>query len=207
MRPQFEKVTFGSAPFVVIERVYREFPMYWHYHPEFQLTLIVDSQGQRLVGDDIANYGRRDLVLLGPNLPHTWRSDLLRSRKDRRHRAVDVQFRSNFLGEQFFNIKEMRPILDLLRRSASGLAFGHTRTGRAVAETMVQFPSLSPSRRFLMLLNVLLELAMDSNGKLLSTDFSRPVCRIEDQERIEMICSYLKNHFDQESDYSVVAGT
>ncbi len=50
MRAQFEKVTFGGAPFLVVERVYREFPMYWHYHPEFQLTLIVDSQGQRLVG-------------------------------------------------------------------------------------------------------------------------------------------------------------
>jgi AraC-like DNA-binding protein len=205
MRAQFEKVTFGGAPFLVVERVYQEFPMYWHYHPEFQLTLIVDSQGQRLVGDGIADYGPGDLVLLGPNLPHTWRSGLLGPTKERCHHAVDVQFRSNFLGEQFFNIKEMQPIVRLLKRSASGLAFGHTRTGRALAETIAQFPTLSPPRRFVTLLNVLLDLAMESDAKVLSTDFARPICRIEDQERIEVICSYLKEHFDQEIDYSAVA--
>lgn len=179
--------------------------MYWHYHPEFQLTLIVDSQGQRLVGDGIANYGPGDLVLLGPNLPHTWRSGISGPTKERCHHAVDVQFRSSFLGEQFFNIKEMQPIVRLLKRSASGLAFGHTRTGRALAETIAQFPTLSPPRRFVTLLNVLLDLAMESDPKVLSTDFSRPICRIEAQERIEIICSYLKEHFDQEIDYSAVA--
>ena len=47
-------------------------PFLWHYHPEFELTLTLNSRGQRYIGDDIANYDDGDLVLLGPNLPHTW---------------------------------------------------------------------------------------------------------------------------------------
>ncbi len=46
---------------------------------------------------------------------------------------------------------------------------------------------------------------MESDARVLSTDFSRPICRIEDQERVEVICSYLKEHFDQEIDYPAVA--
>jgi hypothetical protein len=62
MRAHFEKVSSGAASLLAFERVDLEFPFYWHYHPEFELTLIVDSHGQRLVGDGIADYGPGDLV-------------------------------------------------------------------------------------------------------------------------------------------------
>ena len=47
-------------------------PFQWHHHPEFELTLTLNSRGQRFIGDHIGEYGDGDLVLIGPNLPHTW---------------------------------------------------------------------------------------------------------------------------------------
>ena len=74
IRPYFEKVRSASSSVVAFVRNDSHFPFYWHYHPEFELTLIINSRGQRLVGDGIADYGPGDLVLLGPNVPHSWRS-------------------------------------------------------------------------------------------------------------------------------------
>ncbi len=205
MRANFEKVTFGGASFLIFERVDQGFPMSWHYHPEFQLTLMVDGQGQRLVGDGVAEYGPGDLFLLGPNLPHAWRTGTRAAAVHRHHRAVDVQFRSDFFGKEFFDMEEMKPIVRLLKRSASGLSFGHTRTGRLVAPKIAEFPSLSPPRRVLSILNVLMDLALESDAQVLSTDWTHPICRVEDQRRIEAVCAYLKEHFDEEIDLASVA--
>ena len=98
VKPYFEKVASGPSSFRAFERNDPEFPFYWHYHPEYELTLITESQGQRLVGDGIADYGPGDLVLIGPNVPHSWRSGPVKSSAAETHRAVVVQFRYDFLG-------------------------------------------------------------------------------------------------------------
>jgi hypothetical protein len=48
MTPHFEKVASGASSFAAFERNDPAFPFYWHYHPEYELTLITDSHGQRL---------------------------------------------------------------------------------------------------------------------------------------------------------------
>jgi AraC-like DNA-binding protein len=205
MRAHFEKLIPGRESFLTYERRDWEFPFYWHYHPEFELTLILDSAGQRLVGDSIADYGPGDLVLLGPNLPHSWRSGPVKPRARKIHRAVVTHFLGDFLGDRFFALEEIRPVARLLKRSASGLAFGHTRVGRNAARKLAELPSLPPSRRLLTLLTVLMDLAGDSQAKQLSIGKIRPMGRVEDQRRIDEICLYLNQHFDQEIDFTALA--
>jgi AraC-like DNA-binding protein len=74
VRPFFERVTIpaGASWSLLDRRLDNGIPFQWHYHPEFELTLTLNSRGQRYIGDAIANYDDGDLVLLGPNLPHTW---------------------------------------------------------------------------------------------------------------------------------------
>lgn len=205
MQAHFEMLTPGGASFLTFERRDWEFPFYWHYHPEFELTLILDSSGQRLVGDSIADYGPGDLVLLGSKLPHSWRSGPVKSGARKIHRAVVTQFRADFLGDQFFTLEEIRPVARLLKRSASGLAFGHTRIGRNAARELAGLPSLPPARRLLKLLTVLTDLAGDSQARHLSTGEIRPMGRVEDQRRIDEICQYLNRHFDQQIDFTELA--
>lgn len=201
MKPYFEKVTAGSLSFAAYERKDPEFPFHWHYHPEYELTLILDSHGQRLVGDGIAEYGPGDLVLLGPNLPHSWRSGPVRSSVKELHHAVVVQFREDFLGSHFFELHELESVSSLLHRSVCGLAFGRTATGRRVASLIASLPSLAPSKRLLGLLNALVDLAGEDAAETLSTLELRPICRQEDQQRIDAICLYLNEHFEEEVDF------
>jgi AraC-like DNA-binding protein len=198
MKIHFEKLTANGGSFLSFERIDSEFPFYWHYHPEFELTLILDSYGQRLVGDSIADYAPGDLVLLGPNVPHSWRSGPIKSRSQRVHRAVVVQFRQDFLGEHFFTLAEVEPIKRLLDRSSAGLAFGTTKTGEKIAAELAMLPHLPRSRQLLTLLSILLDLADEESPQILSTTRVLPACRATDQQRIDAICKYLNRHYKQE---------
>ena len=45
---------------------------YWHFHPEYEIMLNIDSSGTRIVGDSVEMFSSFDLVLIGGNLPHSW---------------------------------------------------------------------------------------------------------------------------------------
>jgi AraC-like DNA-binding protein len=96
----------------------------------------------------------------------------------------------------------MAQIASLLRRSAPGLGFGDTDTGREAAERLTELPSLPAARRALTLLSILLDLAGETDPKILSTNQVRPICRVEDQQRIDAICLYLNRHFREEINFA-----
>lgn len=135
---------------VVERRVAREFPFEWHKHAEYELTLIEDSTGTRLVGDDVASYHSGDLSLLGPMLPHTWAS----LPADANHKATVVHFERAVVAV-WPEAEELTPLLDAASR---GLTFGGPGLDR-VTETIRQLPHRRPLRRITSLLEVLAELA------------------------------------------------
>ncbi|WP_236943608.1 hypothetical protein [Jeongeupia sp. USM3] len=73
MRPQFEHITVPAGQsWALLWRELPTLPFAWHYHPEFELTLTLNARGQRFIADRIDDFDDGDLVLLGPELPHSW---------------------------------------------------------------------------------------------------------------------------------------
>ena len=66
MKPLLEKVrpADGASWAWLDRRLDDELPFQWHHHPEFELTLTLNSVGQRFIGDHIGEYGDGDLVLV-----------------------------------------------------------------------------------------------------------------------------------------------
>ncbi len=204
MKASFEKVHRPTdASFRCFERVDKGFPFEWHYHPEYELTLIVQSRGTRFIGDSIAQYGDGDLVLIGPDLPHTWCSDDRHRRPQKEHRAVGVQFGADFLGERFFHLPEMRRVTELLERSRRGLTFPK-RVRTEVMPIIQSLPVLSPDQRLLALLGVMQRLSR-TQGSLLASSGFRPSLAAPAQQRIDAVCRYLNDHFTSTIEHRQVA--
>ena len=203
-KAHFEKVPSGQNEFFAYERCENEFPFDWHYHPEYELTLISEGSGQRLVGDGTADYGPGDLVLLGPNLPHTWKSVSPRIQGSTKQRATVIQFRSEHLGGVPW-LEGMRPLTRLLERSKYGLRFNRNKLTESAALRIANVPGTPPGYRTLELLNILLELADKGRPTTLSIGQVLPLCRLEDQKKINDICTYLDQHSERSVDFGRLA--
>jgi AraC-like DNA-binding protein/mannose-6-phosphate isomerase-like protein (cupin superfamily) len=75
-RPSREQITRDPrVSFTCFRKRSDAYPFDWHMHAEAELTLIIAGRGQRFVGDSVAHFMPGDLVLVGPETPHTWAFD------------------------------------------------------------------------------------------------------------------------------------
>lgn len=193
MKPLLEKVApaEGASWAWLDRRLDDAIPFQWHHHPEFELTLTLNSRGQRFIGDHIGEYDDGDLVLVGPNLPHTWAS---RTKCDpaQPHRALVMWFRPDWAAPLVGGLRELKPVADMLGRAGAGLQFSPQAAAEArpAVETLFE---LGGDARLLALLHLLTRLAQDREAVPLAT----PVAHAPsgDRGRIDRVLDHIHMNY------------
>ncbi len=129
----------------------------WHYHPEVELTLILDGHGLRYVGDSIHEFEEGDFCLIGADTPHCWLSKPIPGRPVR---ALVVQFPRDVFGAGFLELAAAQPIAELLHRAERGLRLTgnlHAKVSEEMHELFNAAPR--PIDRLARLLNILTSMA------------------------------------------------
>jgi len=190
VKARIEKILPPTAASFVY-RIKREpsFGVFWHYHPEYQLTLVLRGRGKRFVGDDVSPFEAGDLVLTGPNLPHMWCSSRRTGERGRPHEAIIIQFPETIFGGRFLDLPEMAPVRRLLERSGQGVRFGSAARSR-VSRRMVRMGRQRGMARLIELLEVLRILSQAPVERMLSSRAFAPPVRLADRDRIDRICRY-----------------
>lgn len=179
----------GDASFLAYELNVPFFPFKWHYHPEYELTLIVKGSGKRMVGDSHMNFEAGDLVLIGPDMPHTWVSD--DQRKRNRSSAIVIQFSEQFIGSLVQPV-EMDAIGRLLADSTDGLFFAQQST-KKIRDLVQTLPSKIGVEKIITLLTILDQLGALRKSRLASPHYTG-VKGKENENRLNKVCRYLQKH-------------
>jgi AraC-like DNA-binding protein len=94
----------------------------WHYHEEYEIHLVVATNGKMFVGDYIGTFGPGSLVLTGPRLPHNWIStDIPPEGVPLRDHCII--FNRNPIDASSAMIPELRELKPMLDRAAQGVEF------------------------------------------------------------------------------------
>ncbi len=159
-----------------------------HSHNNFEMNFIVSGTGRRIVGNDISSFEDNDLVLLGPEVPHSW--EILESDKTKPPSCITIHFFENIIRSDFFNIPELEEIENLLKQASKGIFF----QGKEVNEIKTRLErlvNLEGLDSYIELLSVFSKLLKIEDRKFLtdteiySTNFAK------DQEQINKVYEYV----------------
>jgi len=203
IKPSFEVVepSFGSSFYYskYVENANNKAHL-WHYHPEIEMVFVNGGAGKRQIGSHISYYTDGDLILIGSNLPHCGFTDTNTGNKN----ETVIQMKPDFLGNDFFGLQETKCILELFDKAKGGIAFGAT-TKELVGQRIEMMEDQLPFERLLTLLNILKELENANDYRILNaTGFSMEM-QLQDNDRINMVFNYVKDHFLEEISLESIA--
>lgn len=200
MKPFLESIAkypaTNDGSWTLFDRRLPAIPFEWHYNTEYELTLTLNSRGQRFIGDNMASYGDEDLVLIGPKIPHTWCSS-----GDcgfgPTHQALVLWFSEAFVDSMIRPHIELRPIQKLLESSARAIEF--SRYVRSKARTIIcGMTSQTAEDRLPALLQLLVLLSRDSEAKPI-TSVAIDAMPDATEERIGRVLTYLHKHHREQN--------
>jgi len=169
-----------------------EIPFNFHYHPEYEIALTLNSYGQRYIGDNIENYDDFDLALLGPHLPHTWSSS--QKITGQTQQVYVAQIPVVWL-EQLTNMPDLMSLKTLLQLSRRGIKFS-----KEVAEkSAVIFKAMAneePAQRLIGLLTILQLMDDDLDAKVLSSSgYNIAITSDSSTDKLDKIMCYLHQNY------------
>lgn len=194
IKAQFENLYPDShASFIVNAFMLDKFDVPYHFHPQYELTLIVKGNGKRFVGKNMAGFDSGDLVFLGSDLPHSWKSEDTVGTE--MVQSVVVQFEKNFLGPEFFEKPELAELNNLLKLSAYGIHFFNDAAAVAGEKMKLLARQENAFRKLTLLLEILYDLAKAGDYVLLDEDGMVAQQHNSHKERVNAALGYIVDNF------------
>lgn len=170
----------------------------WHFHPELELTYIIQSTGTRFVGDNIENFGPGDIVMIGSNLPHFWKNDqdYYQNKTAIQAEAIVIRFSQSLFGGQMEVIPELDEIKQLFETAKRGIKADDVIKDDLI-DLIVKTTSVRGLERFILMLEIFRLFSSGKNNRLLCSkgfDFS---INANDENRLKKIHEFLLKNFNQ----------
>jgi AraC-like DNA-binding protein len=207
MKPHFHKVPITlQSSFSIRHDIKPDFGNVWHYHPELELHYNIKGEGLRFIGDNISNFTSDEMVLLGENLPHTWRckDEYFQNNPDLHVEAMVIHFLPDCLGKHLLSLPEAYLIPKLFEKAKSGMVI-HGKTKDKLADLMKEAVHATNLDRIIILLTILKTLAETDEYELITSKSTFYQSNESETARINKICTYTLTNYKKDITLEEVA--
>lgn len=192
MKPHFHKVPINTEQsFSIRHDTKPNFGTVWHYHPELELHYVIKGEGVRFIGDNVSNFSSEEVLLLGENLPHTWRcnKEYFQGNADLQVEAIVMQFMPDCLGADFLSLSEAYAIRKLYEKAKRGLLI-KGETAQQLKDLMHTALLASPLQRLIILLSILDSLTESDEVEMITAANTFYQSNEMETVRLNNVCSY-----------------
>ncbi len=174
--------------FIIMDHINAKFEYPIHCHPEYEINLVIDTLGTRVVGDFEEAFNGLDFVMTGPYVPHVWKST-----KETNH-VVTIQFSSELLNFPIMDKRLFLPIKQLLMDSMQGLHF-YGPDAERIKDEIVELTRIQGFQSATMFLNILNSLAHAPRRKLVTNaQDAENFIHQSKSRRIKKVCKYIEEN-------------
>lgn len=161
-----------------------------HQHEEIQMSWIVEGKGTLIVGDTVNNFKKNDIIVLGSNLPHVFKSDVGVSNKSH---MVTLFFHKNAFGTHFFELEELKEVLPFFKKSLHGFKVSSSK--KSIIRLFQNLEKASKLDRFIVLLE-LLKLISKSSYTSLSSFINAKAYSDNEGKRMQDVFDFTITNFN-----------
>ncbi len=178
----------------------------FHFHPEFELVYIVESHGQRIIGNEVGHFAPGDMVLLGPEIPHIWlnHSSYQQPGNSRKAVAIVLYFHREIFSNTFYSLKETCKLNQLFQNACRGLQISGT-TNQVIAQKLLAMTGKKDMELFLMFFDILNILVNSKDTSFITKETYAPFHSECTEDRLSCVLAYTKKHFRDDITLEAIA--
>jgi len=164
----------------------------FHQHEEIQVSFIAEGEGTLVVGDTINYYKKGDVLAIGSNLPHVFKSD---SSLNRTSEMLTLFFSKDAFGKAFYELEELRELKSFFKKADYG--FKVSTKSQTLETLFLQLAESSKLQRFIILLEILKTLSKSRTQPLSSFIYDKKYTDSEGK-RMRDVLDFTMQHYHQQ---------
>lgn len=181
----------GEEPLIYQEDIEISFYDKLHQHEEVQISFIEKGEGAVFAGDTISQYQEGDILVIGSNLPHVFRSDV-RENEISVMRTLFFTFTS--FGKDFFELPTFKNIHPILESSKNGFIIHNA--PKKVVKYFKKLKKADAYSRFILFLDILKWLSTAENEPLSNYLYHKKITDNEGK-RMQTVFEFVMTNFHQ----------
>ncbi len=165
----------------------------WHFHPEYELTLNIKSNGTRIIGDSVELFDLYDMVLIAGNIPHCWNYYRQNNILPENH-GIIVHFKLESIGEALLAQHELHCLKELLHDAERGIVFS-VEDSRKAETYFLQMIRNKGIAKMIDFLNIMIVLCASENKALLCSENYKLAFDERGNKRMSDVYTYIRENY------------
>ena len=172
-----------------------------HQHEEIQISLIEHGEGTLIVGDTINSFSAGDIIVIGSNIPHVFRSDNAAGSKIPSF-MISLFFKRGSFGANFFDLPEFNEIDPFFLSSENGFRVQSKK--KRLRKQMLELKDQTKLNRFKSFIGILIHLS-NAKKKKLSSFINKKKYTENEGKRISDVFEYVMKNYNNNISLEEVA--
>ena len=176
----------------------------FHFHPEFQITLILKGEGNFTIGESTGRFEKGNMFIIGSNVPHVFRSagEFYENPKLVSH-SLSIFFKEDSFGRDFFNLPETKHIGQMFSEFNRGIKLSSDKKITKYFLNVFEFEGFERIKKFLDLMN---EICSCSAIEFLSLEKEIIKTTEQSDKRLNEVFNFVLDNYKSEIKLKTISG-